>query len=84
MDLEAGARMSGARFYVLSGAGAQLQRALVSWMLDLHVFEHGYREIAPPLLVRRETMTGSGNLPKFEENLYRDAVGRYAVEFSGS
>lgn len=72
MNMEAGARMSGARFYVLSGAGARLQRALGSWMLDVHVFEHDYREIAPPFMVRRETMTGSGNLPKFEDNLYHD------------
>lgn len=72
IDLEAGARMSGTRFYVLAGAGAQLQRALTSWMLDVHVREHGYTEIAPPYLVRGETMTGSGNLPKFADNLYRD------------
>lgn len=72
IDLEAGARMSGARFYVLSGPGAQLQRALTSWMLDVHVREHGYVEIAPPLLVRRETMTGAGNLPKFADDLYHE------------
>ncbi|NQW17756.1 MAG: serine--tRNA ligase [Chloroflexi bacterium] len=72
LNLEAGARMSGARFFVLSGAGAQLQRALTSWMLDVHVRENGYTEIAPPLLVRGETMLGSGNLPKFASNLYRD------------
>ena len=72
INLEAGARMSGARFYVLSGAGAQLQRALISWMLDIHVRNNGYTEIYPPLLVREETMIGSGNLPKFKSNLYRD------------
>jgi len=72
IDLEAGARMSGARFFVLKGPGAQLQRALTSWMLDVHVRENGYTEIAPPYLVREETMRGSGNLPKFADNLYRD------------
>ena len=72
INLEAGARMSGARFYVLAGKGAQLQRALISWMLDVHVNEHGYTEIAPPYMVREETMVGSGNLPKFRDNLYHD------------
>ncbi len=72
INLEAGARMSGARFYVLSGAGAQLQRALISWMLDIHIRNNGYTEIYPPMLVRRETMVGSGNLPKFADDLYRD------------
>ena len=72
LDLEAGASISGARFYVLKGKGAKLQRAIGAWMLDVHTEEHGYTEIDPPLLVRGETMTGSGNLPKFKENLYRD------------
>jgi len=72
IDLEAGARLSGARWYVLCGKAAQLQRALASWMLDVHVREHGYLEIAPPLMVRRDIMTGSGNLPKFADNLYHD------------
>ena len=72
LDLEAGASISGARFYVLKGKGAKLQRALASWMLDVQTEEHGYTEIDPPLLVRGETMTGSGNLPKFKDNLYRD------------
>lgn len=72
LDLEAGASMSGARFYVLKGKGARLSRALAQWMLDTHVDKHGYTEIEPPLLVRPETMTGSGNLPKFKDNLYRD------------
>jgi seryl-tRNA synthetase len=73
IDVEAGTRMSGARFYALTGKAAQLQRALVSWMLDTHVRENGYVEVAPPLLVRGDTMTGSGNLPKFADNLYHDA-----------
>jgi seryl-tRNA synthetase len=72
LDLEAGASISGARFYVLKGKGARLSRALSAWMLDTHSNEFGYTEIEPPLLVRGETMTGSGNLPKFKDNLYRD------------
>ena len=72
LDLKAGARISGARFFVLKGKGAKLQRALAAWMLDVQTEEHGYTEIDPPLLVRGETMTGSGNLPKFKDNLYRD------------
>ena len=72
LDLEAGASISGARFYVLKGKGARLQRALAAWMLDIQTEEHGYTEIDPPLLIRQETMIGSGNLPKFKDNLYRD------------
>ena len=72
MDLQAGAEMSGARFYVLKGLGARLNRALAAWMLDTHTFKFGYEEVETPLLVRRETMTGSGNLPKFADNLYQD------------
>ena len=72
LDLEAGASISGARFYVLKGKGARLQRALSAWMLDIQTEEHGYTEIDPPLLIRQETMIGSGNLPKFKDNLYRD------------
>ena len=72
LDMEAGASISGARFYVLMGKGARLSRALSAWMLDTHSNEFGYTEIEPPLLVRGETMTGSGNLPKFKDNLYRD------------
>ncbi|MBI4305310.1 MAG: serine--tRNA ligase [Chloroflexi bacterium] len=73
VDIEAGTRMSGARFFALSGKAAQFQRALVSWMLDTHVRENGYVEVAPPLLVRGDAMLGSGNLPKFADNLYHDA-----------
>ena len=72
LDLEAGSRLSGARFYVLKGKGAKLQRALSAWMLDIQTEENGYTEIDPPLLVRPETMIGSGNLPKFRDNLYHD------------
>jgi seryl-tRNA synthetase len=72
LDFEQGARMSGSRFYVLSGAGARLQRALISWMLDLHI-RQGYREIYPPYMVRAEALFGAGQLPKFADNLYHDA-----------
>ena len=71
-DLAAGAKMSGARFYVLKDKGAALQRALSNWMLDVHTREHGYIEIAPPYMVRSEAMTASGNLPKFADNLFHD------------
>jgi len=73
IDWTRGAKLSGSRFFVLFGAGAQMERALVNWMLDLHVARHGYTEVYPPALVREEIMTGSGNLPKFGDNLYRDA-----------
>jgi seryl-tRNA synthetase len=73
LDLEAGARLAGARFYVLRGAGAMLQRALVNFMLDLHVQEQGYTEMHTPYMVRQEIMYGSGQLPKFYDNLYHDA-----------
>ena len=72
IDMEAGARLSGARFYVLKGKGARLHRALSNWLLNTLTEEFGYTEIEPPLLVRPDTMTGSGNLPKFKDNLYRD------------
>lgn len=72
IDFQTGASLSGSRFYMLKGAGARLQRALITWMLDVHTREHGYTEIYPPYLVRRETLLGSGNLPKFGDNLYHD------------
>ena len=72
IDFQRGVKLSGTRFYVLKGMGAHLQRALISFMLDIHVQEHGYREIYPPFMVKRECMVGSGNLPKFGDNLYHD------------
>jgi seryl-tRNA synthetase len=72
IDFERGVKISGTRFYVLKGAGARLQRALISFMLDLHTREHGYTEIYPPAMVRGDCLVGTGNLPKFGENLYRD------------
>ena len=72
IDFQRGVKLSGSRFYTMSGYGAKLERALIGWMLDLHGREHGYTELALPILVRREIMEGSGNLPKFADNLYRD------------
>jgi len=72
IDFERGVKLSGPRFYVLKGLGARLQRALIHFMLDLHTTGHGYKEIYPPFMVRRECMEGSGNLPKFADNLYHD------------
>jgi seryl-tRNA synthetase len=73
LDFTRGAKVSGSRFYVMRGQGAHLQRALINWMLDLHVDRHGYSEVYPPAMVRREALVGTGNLPKFGDNLYRDA-----------
>jgi seryl-tRNA synthetase len=73
LDFERAARMSGARFSVLSGAGARLARGLINFMLDLHTREHGYREVEPPFLVNRAALIGTGNLPKFEQDLFRIA-----------
>ena len=73
IDFQRGVKLSGSRFYTMSGYGARLERALIGWMLDLHTGEHGYTELALPILVRREVMEGSGNLPKFADNLYHDA-----------
>ncbi len=71
IDLERGAKIAGAGFPLLVGGGARLSRALVQFMLDLHVREHGYLEILPPFLVSRESMTATGHIPKFEEDAYR-------------
>jgi len=73
LDFERGAKIAGSRYYVMREDGARLQRALINWMLDLHVGTHGYTEVYPPAMVRRECLIGTGNLPKFGDNLYRDA-----------
>jgi len=72
IDFERGVKLSGSRFYVLKGLGARLQRALIAFMLDLHTSRHGYQEIYPPYMVKRECMVGSGQLPKFADNIYHD------------
>jgi len=71
LDFERGTKVAGARFTVLSGAGARLERALINFMLDLHTTEHGYREMQPPFMVNRAALTGTGNLPKFEADLFK-------------
>ena len=71
LDFERAARVTGARFVFYKGLGARLERALMNFMLDLHVGEHGYEEILPPFIVNRASMTGTGQLPKFEEDLFR-------------
>lgn len=71
IDFERGVKLAGSRFFVLKGLGARLQRALITWMLDVHLQQHGYTEIAPPYLVREEVLVGTGNLPKFGDNLFR-------------
>ena len=73
IDFERGAKIAGARFSVLVGAGARLARALIQFMLDLHTTEHGYMEIEPPFMVNAASLTGTGNLPKFEEDLFKIA-----------
>ena len=73
LDFERAARMSGARFSVLVGAGARMARALINFMLELHTGEHGYTEVEPPFLVNADALTGTGNLPKFEQDLFRIA-----------
>jgi len=70
LDFECGAKLTGARFTLYKGAGARLERALVNFMLDLHTGEHKYIEMLPPFMVNRESMTGTGQLPKFEEDLF--------------
>jgi len=72
LDFERGAKLSGSRFYVMMGDGSRLQRALINWMLDLHVRQHGYTEAYPPFLVGARCLVGTGQLPKFDDNLYRD------------
>jgi seryl-tRNA synthetase len=73
LDFERAARMSGARFSVLLGGGARLARALIDFMLDVHTREHGYTEVEPPFLVNADALRGTGNLPKFEQDLFKIA-----------
>jgi seryl-tRNA synthetase len=79
MDFARAGKLSGARFVVLSGALARLERALAQFMLDLHTREFGYTEVAPPLLVRDETAYGTGQLPKFAEDLFRTTTGLWLI-----
>jgi seryl-tRNA synthetase len=72
LDFDRGVKLAGSRFYVLKGAGARLQRALIAWMLDAHTRQNGYTEYYLPFVVREKTLLGAGQLPKFEDNLYHD------------
>jgi seryl-tRNA synthetase len=71
LDFERAAKITGSRFAVYSGAGARLERALINFMLDLHTRRHGYREVLPPFMVNAESMTATGNLPKFRDDLFK-------------
>ncbi|MCZ2114223.1 MAG: serine--tRNA ligase [Anaerolineae bacterium] len=73
IDFDRGVKMSGSRFYVLRAAGARLQRAVIQFMLDYHINHHGYTEIYPPFMMRSAMFYGAGQLPKFADNIYRDA-----------
>jgi seryl-tRNA synthetase len=79
LDFERGAKLAGARFTVLTGAGARLSRALAAFMLDLQTREHRYVEIAPPILNNAETLLGTGHLPKFETDLFKTREGLYLI-----
>ena len=72
INLEQGTKIAGSKFFVLKGKGAKLQRALISWMLEIHTSQNNYTEIIPPYLVKPESLVGSGNLPKFGDNIYND------------
>jgi seryl-tRNA synthetase len=71
LDFARAAKIAGSGFVLYQGAGARLERALINWMLDLHTREHGFREVFPPFLINRNAMIGTGQLPKFEEDMYR-------------
>jgi len=77
LDFERAGKIAGARFVINKGAGALLERALMNFMLDLHTKEHGYKEIFPPILVNRDAMTGTGQLPKFEDDLFKETSKGY-------
>jgi seryl-tRNA synthetase len=80
LDFERGAKLAGARFTLYKGRGAQLERALINFMLDLHTGSHNYIEMLPPFMVNRESMTGTGQLPKFEEDLFHiDGTDYYLI-----
>src|SRR5690606_21778681 len=71
LDFERAAKVAGSRFVFYKGLGSRLERALINFMMDLHVDEHGYEEMLPPYLVNRTSMTGTGQLPKFEEDAFK-------------
>ncbi len=71
LDFETASKITGARFPLYLGTGARLERALINFMLDIHTMEHGYKEVLPPFIVNRDSMTGTGQLPKFEQDLFK-------------
>lgn len=71
IDFQRGVKVSGTRFYLMRGLGAKLERVLIDWMIEVHTEEHGYTEVLPPFLVNRNSMIGTGQLPKFEDDMYR-------------
>lgn len=77
IDFERGTKVAGSRFFMMKGIGSRLNRALIQWMLDLHIDEHGYSEVYPPFMVRSHALVGTGNLPKFGDVLFRDAEEDY-------
>jgi seryl-tRNA synthetase len=80
LDFARGAKITGARFTLYRGLGARMERAIINFMLDLHTREHGYTEVLTPFMVNRESMTGTGQLPKFEEDLFRiDSVDYFLI-----
>ncbi|MBI5300461.1 MAG: serine--tRNA ligase [Deltaproteobacteria bacterium] len=79
LDFERAAKMSGSRFVIYKGAGAKLERALINFMLDLHTKENGYTEILPPFMVNAPALVGTGQLPKFEEDLFKTTAGHYLI-----
>jgi len=79
LDFERGVKIAGARFTLYKGLGAKLERALFNFMLDVHTGEHGYAEMLPPFLVNAESMVGTGQLPKFEEDLFKTTTGLYLI-----
>ena len=82
LDFERGSKLSGSRFVVYKGYGAKLERALINFMLDLHTTEHGYTELMTPILVKREVMEGTGQLPKFEEDAYKTTDDMFLIPTS--
>ena len=80
LDFERAAKISGARFSLYLGLGARLERALINFMIDIHTDEHGYKEVMPPLIVNKNAMTCTGQLPKFEEDLFKlDGLDSYLI-----
>lgn len=75
IDFDRGSKIAGSGFILYKGLGARLERALITWMLDVHTSEHGYKEVFPPFLINRRAMTGTGQLPKFEEDMYHTDKG---------